>query len=260
MRNKVGLLVICTMLVTNILIGCGKEEIPAVVQEQATSEVTEEIKAVEEASEAFTEAPAEEVSTEEASLEESTNEEVKDEAKEAASKETSKDEAVAVATSEAIEESTVATTDSPKAKESTKTESATSTGYIIDKYIADGDFSDFRDYGTAMGASATKISSDEWNVDFYFNGYIIAIGTNLQDPDYSYVGTGTTNGAMQYATLIPYKNVSIVPVSASGTFVPVETCHKLEETINYMKTHTDVTQKPSISGMEWKSWAELTGG
>lgn len=132
---------------------------------------------------------------------------------------------------------------------------------IIEKYIADGDFTDFSDYGAEIGASVVKMSHDEWNIDFYFDGYVVTIGTNLQDPEWSYVGTKHPDGEqkMEYACLVAYNNVPCVPVSSSGTFVPTETLIKLEQTINYLKQNPDITQKPDIPGMTWQAWSDLVG-
>lgn len=255
MKKQVLALVFC---VTLALVGCGnasatdnvaaeapKEEVA--VAESATKEEpkAEETAKAEEKVEQKVEEKTEEKTEEVVS-------EVKEDEK--ASQEASTESAT---TQEVVIEDNQAQAAAPAQTEVKTEQAATST--IIEKYIADGDFSDFQDYGAEIGAGATKISKSEWNIDYYFDSYIISVGTNQQDPEYSYIAVGTMNGDMQYACLISYKDVPTVPVSANGTFVPVETLMKLEQTINYMKSHTDVTQKPDIPGMTWQSWADLVG-
>lgn len=257
MKKQVLALVFC---VTLALVGCGnasatdnvaaeapKEEVA--VAESATKEEpkAEETAKAEEKVEQKVEEKTEEKTEEVVS-------EVKEDEK--ASQEASTESAT---TQEVVIEDNQAQAAAPAQTEVKTEQAATST--IIEKYIADGDFSDFQDYGAEIGAGATKISKDEWNIDFYFDGYVITVGTNLQDPQWSYVGTKHVDGdqKMEYACLISYIDVPTVPVSANGTFVPVETLMKLEQTINYMKSHTDVTQKPDIPGMTWQSWADLVG-
>ena len=131
---------------------------------------------------------------------------------------------------------------------------------VIDKYIADGDFTDYAAYGAEMGTTDVRASSDEWNIDFYFGNYYVSVGTNVQDPTYTYVCIGSAGGGdPTYCCLYDYtKSSNNVPVFSDGVFISAETAYGLEKTINYMKSHTDYTQKPAIDGMTWLSWDEVT--
>ncbi len=157
-------------------------------------------------------------------------------------------EAAEESTPEVVEEETAKTDDPAKAA-------------VIDKYIADGDFSDYKEYGFEMGATDVRMSKDEWNFDLYYDGYIVTVGTNIQDPQYAFVGTkhNAKGQTMEYACIISYIDVPTIPVSDKA-FIPVELCYQIEETLKYMKDHPDVTQKPEIPGMTWESWAKLIGG
>ena len=270
MKKQVLALMLCVVLA---LTACGKtgtNDASAQAPKEETVAKTETVK-----EEPVKETEKEEKKVEEKKAEEKFEEKSEDKAEVAASSESSKDTekkaeeksetAAAESTTQEVTQETnqAQNTEQVQITEQTaqtETPPATQTySTVIEQYIADGDFSDFRDYGAAIGADATKISGDEWNIDFYFNGYIVSLGTNLQDPEYSYVATGTMNGDMKYVCIFSYKNVSTVPVSASGTFVPVDALMKLEQTINYMKQHPDVNAKPDIPGMTWYSWAELVG-
>lgn len=136
-------------------------------------------------------------------------------------------------------------------------------GYVIDKYIGDGDFTlgeeEHYAYGAEMGASTTVDYPNHWNVSYYFGPYLVCIGTNVQDPTYCYVAICTVDGSNEkvtYCCLYDYTkstdNVNIY----DNAFVPRETLYGLEKTINYMKEHPDASQKPSIDGMTWIGWDE----
>lgn len=190
-----------------------------------------------------------------------------------------KDAEVTVAATEAAKEETTPEV-TEEAKEETSTtaeESETSTPveetkepveettpepvYVIDKYIADNDFTDFAAYGIEMGASEALIpTAKEYNVDFLYDGYFVTIGTNKQDPEYCYIGIGTDKHNT-YACLVSYLDVPYLPLTTdTGTFFPTSAAHMLEDTINYMKDHPDPNTKPDIPGMDFKSWSELIGG
>jgi hypothetical protein len=265
MKKQVLLLMFCVVLAT--FTACGKTGTNDTSAQSPKEETVAKTEAVTE--EPAKETAKEDKKVEEKKVEEKVEEKSEDKAEAAASTEASKnteektEEKTEAATTESTtQEVTQETNQAQNTEQTAQTETSPATqtyATVIEQYIADGDFSDFRDYGAAIGADATKISGDEWNIDFYFNGYIVSLGTNLQDPEYSYVATGTMNGDMKYVYITSYKNVSTVPVSASGAFVPVDALMKLEQTINYMKQHPDVNAKPDIPGMTWYSWAELVG-
>lgn len=127
---------------------------------------------------------------------------------------------------------------------------------VIEKYIADGDFTDYKEYGMEMGANNVKIASSEKNIDFYFNDYIVSVRTNVQNTDeYTYVAIGLTDGTtMTYACDILFTGKPTVPVSASGSSVSIESLMLLEQTINYMKQNPNPNQIPDIPGMTWVVW------
>ncbi len=153
-----------------------------------------------------------------------------------------------------VEENTVSNEETTPAPEPVK-------AYVIDKYIADNDFTDFEAYGYEMGAFTVDTDSDEWNVDFKYGSYFVSIGTNRQDAEYCYIGIGgEDNSTLTYACLVRYIGVPTLPLFKSGTFFPTSAAHMLEDTINYMKAHPDPNTKPSISGMNFESWAVLLGG
>lgn len=271
MKKQVLLLMFCVVLAT--FTACGKTGTNDTSAQSPKEETVAKTEAVTE--EPAKETAKEDKKVEEKKVEEKVEEKSEDKAEAAASTEASKD------TKEKTEEKTeAATTESTtqevtqEANQAQNTEQAQSTeqaaqaetppatqtySTVIEQYIADGDFSDFKDYGAAMGAGATKISKSEWNIDFYFDGYMISLGTNQQDPELAYVATGTMNGDMKYIYITSYKDVPTVPVSASGTFVPIDALITLEQTINYMKQNPDVNAQPNIPGRTWYSWAELVG-
>ncbi|MBP5512500.1 hypothetical protein J6X90_03895 [Candidatus Saccharibacteria bacterium] len=271
MKKQVLLLMFCVVLAT--FTACGKTGTNDTSAQSPKEETVAKTEAVTE--EPAKETAKEDKKVEEKKVEEKVEEKSEDKAEAAASTEASKD------TEEKTEEKTEAATTESTTQEVTQeanqaqnteqtqsTEQATQAetppatptyATVIEKYIADGDFSDYRDYALEMGASTAKLSPSEWNIDFYYDGYIITVGTNVQDPDYAYIGTKYTNETMSYACLFPYKGVPAVTVSASGTFIPVETALKLEQVINYLKQNPDISQKPNIPGMEWHTWAELVG-
>ena len=265
MKKQVLLLMFCVVLAT--FTACGKTSTNDTSAQSPKEETVAKTEAVTE--EPVKETAKEDKKVEEKKVEEKVEEKSEDKAEAAASTEASKN------TEEKTEEKTeAATTESTtqevtqEANQAQSTEQTAQTetppaaptyATVIEQYIADGDFSDFRDYALEMGASTAKLSPNEWNIDFYFDGYIVTVGTNVQDPDYAYIGTKYTNETMSYACLFPYKGVPAVTVSASGTFIPVETALKLEQVINYLKQNPDISQKPNIPGMEWHTWAELVG-
>jgi len=131
------------------------------------------------------------------------------------------------------------------------------TSYVIDKYLSDGDFTDFADYGREMGAKTPKSKADT-NIYFVYGGYFVNVGTNTQDPEYAYVGIGYGEHCetVTYCCLIPYHDVPTVTVYSTGAFMPTSAGRILEDTINYMKDHPDPNQKPSMPGVEWIGWDE----
>ncbi|MBQ2639008.1 hypothetical protein IJF91_03015 [Candidatus Saccharibacteria bacterium] len=207
------------------------------VKEETLEEVVEE--APEEAPEATAEEPKEEVkeTTEEAEVAEATEVEiVKD-----------------VPTEVQAAGNTVAAP--------VETAKTVATATIIDKYIADGVFSeeDHVAYGAEMGS--TNVYDDaakHWDVTFHYGTYFVAIGTNAQDPTYAYVGVGVEGSkTISYCCLYDYtKSQSNTPVFGDGVFVPTKTLYDLEATINYMNANPDGSKKPSISGMSWIGWDE----
>ncbi len=271
MKKQVLLLMFCVVLAT--FTACGKTGTNDTSAQSPKEETVAKTEAVTE--EPAKETAKEDKKVEEKKVEEKVEEKSEDKAEAAASTEASKN------TEEKTEEKTEAATTESTTQEvtqeanqaqnteqvqnteqtaQTETPPATPTyATVIEQYIADGDFSDFKDYGAAIGADATKISAHEKNIDFYFNGYIVTLGTNVQDPEYAYVGICAMNGDITYAYITPYNDVQTVPVSASGTFVPVDALIRLEQTINYMKQNPDINTKPDIPGTTWYSWAELVG-
>ncbi len=221
MKKKFAV-ILCLALTVASVAGCGAKETP----------------------QAEPETKVEETKVEPAPVEEKV-EEPKEEAKEEP------------APSEATEaESTEPAKETEEVSEEPETEEAS---YIIDKYIEDNDFTDYADYGAEIGARVPK-SKNNWNIYFLFNddGYFVTVGTNAQDAEYSYVAIGKDQ-VNTWACLVRYIDVPTMPVFDDGSFVPVETAHMLEDTINYMKDHPDPNEKPDIPGMDFQSWAELIG-
>lgn len=270
MKKQVLALMFCVVLA---LTACGKTGTNDASTQSPKEETVAKTETVKE--EPVKETKKEEKKVEEKKAEEKVEEKSEDKAEAAASTEASKDTekkaeeksetAAAESTTQEVTQETNQAQNTEQVQNTeqtaqTETPPATQTySTVIEKYIADGDFSDFRDYALEMGASTAKLSPNEWNIDFYFDGYIVTVGTNVQDPDYAYIGTKYTNETMSYACLFPYKEVPAVTVSASGTFISVETALKLEQVINYLKQDPDISQKPNIPGLEWYTWAELVG-
>lgn len=257
MKKKFLALIVCVSLA---LVGCGSTASNNAAAETSkettvaqTETVTKEEPKVPEKVEAKTEEKKEDKTTEAKKTEEKTEESKAEESKAEASTEASTE----------VQEKTEEVAETAPAEEVVTQEVAQNTeptyATVIEKYIADGDFTDYEAYGAEMGASKVWFDPEEWNFDYTFDGFVISVGTNVQDPEYSYVGIKQVGGSMEYAALIPYKNVPTVKVSSSGTFIPVETAMKLEQTIIYMKAHPDVTQKPDIPGMDWQAWSDLVG-
>lgn len=230
-----------------------KEETPKVEEPKAMEEVKEEKS---EETKEVAEAPTKEESTETDEKVEKAekSETVESKAGEAKASETKPDEATEVVTE------TVATESGAKAETTQVVETVQATsGYVIDKYIVNGSFTDHSGYGTEMGMiNLYDGVDDHWNIFYYFDGYWVAVGTNAQDPTYAYVAIGkdSANG-VTYCSLCDYtKSTNNVTVFSDGTFIPRETAYGLEKTINYMKSHPDSSQKPSIDGMTWIGWDE----
>ena len=214
---------LCLALALVTVAGCGAKETPQAETEQKATEATvAEVK----------EEPTEEIK------EEPVTEEVKEEP------------------TEEIKEEEPTPTEETETEETGPAEEPAPI-YLIDKYVEDGDFSDFEAYGTEMGTSYTAISKSEWNIKFAFDGYFVTVATNLQDPKYSYIGIGVDKEPT-FATLINYLDVPSVTVSASGAYIPDSAPHVLEDTINYMKEHPDATAKPDMYGLEWTAWNDIT--
>lgn len=130
------------------------------------------------------------------------------------------------------------------------------TGYVIDKYLADGEFTDFADYGVEMGATVPKANGD-WNIYYLFGDYFVTVGTTAQDPEYAYIGIGRRSDQnITYCYLIPYNNVPVVKIYDTGASMPVSVGYVLEDTINYMKAHPDPEVKPVMDGITWIGWDE----
>ena len=126
---------------------------------------------------------------------------------------------------------------------------------IIEKYIADGDFSDYKEYGLEMGANDVRITANEICIDFYFDNFDVGLRTNEQNTDeYTYVAIGTIDKRFIYACDILFPGKPAVPVSTSGASVSIDSLMILEQTINYMKQHPDPNQIPDIPGTTWVVW------
>lgn len=252
MQKKFLVLIVCVSLA---LVGCG-----SAASNNAAAETSKET----------TVAQSETVTKEEPKVPEKvetkTEEKKEDKATETKKPEEKAEEAKAEASTEVsteVQEKTEEVAETAPAEEVATQEVVQNTeptyATVIKKYIADGDFTDYEAYGAEMGANRVWYDPEEWNFDYTFDGFVVSVGTNVQDPEYSYVGIKHVGGSMEYAALIAYKNVPTVKVSSSGTFIPVETAMKLEQTINYMKAHPDVTKKPDIPGMDWQAWSDLVG-
>ncbi|MDO4967247.1 MAG: hypothetical protein Q4E70_00555 [Candidatus Saccharibacteria bacterium] len=134
---------------------------------------------------------------------------------------------------------------------------------VIDKYIADGVFSeeDHVAYGAEMGAESTDDYPNHWDIHLNYTSsdYYVAVGTNAQDATYAYVGIADwkSGNGITYCCLYDYtKSTDNVSVYSDGVFVPRQLLYDFETTINYMKSNPDAHQKPSIPGMTWIGWDE----
>lgn len=251
--------ILCLALVMVSVAGCGGNTSQKTeVEKQA--EITPSTSAVKE--EKTPTEPAEvTVAATEAAKEETTPE-VTEEAKEEktpTATEEPKEDKTQTATEETTTSAPVEETTTPPVEETTP-----ETGYVIDKYIADNDFTDFAAYGTEISAADTILTNGEWNIYFVYGNYYVTIGTNQQDAEYCYIGIGGFEGSnytdVTYACPVRYIDVPTLALTSNGTFFPTSAAHMLEDTINYMKNHPDPNAKPNISGMDFKSWSELIGG
>ncbi|MCR5310141.1 MAG: hypothetical protein K6E32_01840 [Lachnospiraceae bacterium] len=248
--------ILCLALIMVSVVGCGGNTSQKTeVEKQA--EITSSTSAVKEEKTPAKDAEVTVAATE--AVKEETTPEVTEEAKEEktpTATEEPKEDKTQTATEETTTSAPVEETTAPPVEETTP-----ETGYVIDRYIADNDFTDFASYGAEMGALTVDTDSDEWNVDFKYGSYFVSIGTNRQDPEYCYIGIGgEDNSTLTYACLVRYIDVPTLPLTKNGTFFPTSAAHMLEDTINYMKNHPDPNTKPDIPGMNFESWAVLIGG
>ena len=144
-----------------------------------------------------------------------------------------------------------------------ETAKTVATATIIDKYIADGDFSkeDHVAYGAEMGVPRVYEEAQNWGASFIYEdaGYYVAFGTSAQDATYAYVGIGHMNpDTITYCCLYDYTKADAnnITVYSDGTCIPKQALYDLEATLNYMKSNPDTSNKPSISGMNWIGWDE----
>jgi len=196
---------------------------------------------------------------------EETSPEVTEEAKEEkapTAAEEPKEDKTQTATEETTTSAPVEETTAPVEETTPPIEDTTpETGYVIDKYIADNEFSEFSEYGFEMGAANVFLTKKEKNIDFDYGSYYVTIGTNQQDAEYCYIGIGgLDDSSLTYACLVRYIDVPTLSLTGNGTFFPTSAAHMLEDTINYMKNHPDPNTKPDIPGMNFESWAVLIGG
>lgn len=138
--------------------------------------------------------------------------------------------------------------------------------YVVDKYIADGDFKDYGDYGMEMGATKITPSARDWNIYIVFDGYYVTIGTDTQDAENSYVGVGPLDangsfksGDLTYTYPIRHLGEPLVPVYDTAN-VPIAAVYALEDLIVYMKDHPDPNVKPEIEGANYMTWDEMIHG
>jgi|GEM_PF-3759630 len=249
---------------TLILGGCGssaKTADEAPLPEVKVAEVVEEAPTPTETDSAPTEEVKEEVPEE---VVEEVPEEVPEETPEEASETETTEEATEATEVEIVKdvpaEVQAAGNTAAAPVETAKT---VATATIIDKYIADGVFSeeDHVNYGAEMGAESTNDYPNHWDVHLNYTSsdYYVAIGTNAQDATYAYVGIADwkSGNGITYCCLYDYtKSTDNVPVYSDGVFVPRQLLYDFETTINYMKSNPDAHQKPSIPGMTWIGWDE----
>ncbi len=254
MKKKVLVLIVCAALTLAACVNTTSENTVAETSTVETAAAAESVSKEEPKAPENIDKPEETVEKAEEKTEEKV-EEPKEEAKaeESASKAEASTENSAKEPETAKEAASTETASNEKVEEKVA-EPTYST--VIEKYIADGDFSDYVAYGKEMGANDVRIPSSEKNIDFYFNDYFIAIRTNVQNTDeYTYVAIGLPDGkTLTYACDILFPGKPSVPISASGAPVSIDSLMILEQTINYMKQHPDPNQIPDIPGTTWGVW------
>ena len=225
--------ILCLALTLMTVAGCGAKETPQTEPEKKV-EATQ---------------PKEEVKEETTVVEEVKEEPVAETDKVEEKEEVASDAAETASTTEEVAAAEEASTTEEVAEPAPE-----ETGYIIDKYIEDGDFTDFAAYGAEIGATVPKAKND-WNIYYLFGDYFVTVGTNAQDATYAYIGIGSDH-KITYCYLMPYKDVPTMQVYDTGAFIPTEAGHILEDTINYMKDHPNPNEKPSMPGLTWIGWDE----
>ncbi len=127
---------------------------------------------------------------------------------------------------------------------------------VIEKYIADGDFSmdDAKAYAKENGVSIIGYN----NISIYVsvsNGYTVELGSSGQDATYAHVTVGDASNNL-YSSLYNWPQSTDNIGMVSNTQAPRQAFIDFEKTINYIKAGNTPYDKPSINGMNWIGWDE----
>ena len=128
---------------------------------------------------------------------------------------------------------------------------------VIEKYIADGDFSmdDAKAYTKEIGGTACDYNYISILMDV--NGYGVELGSSGQDATYAYVAVDPYNGGGNtYSCIYNWTQSTDNVGMVSNTQAPRQAFLDFEKTINYIKAGNTPYDKPSINGMNWIGWDE----
>ena len=127
---------------------------------------------------------------------------------------------------------------------------------VIEKYIADGDFSmdDAKTYAKEMGGYVDVYNNI--SLVIVIDNYCVELGNSGQDDTYAYVAIAPYASTETYSALYNWPNSTDNVSTAGNTITPRQALLDYEKTINYMKSGKSPSDKPSISGMTWIGWDE----